>query len=50
MAVLKNNDDVQFHVKEFFNDITKKYEVIDFQVSNISVDEILAKLYKELEL
>ena len=32
------------------DEITKKYEVIDFQVNSISVDEILAKLYTELEL
>lgn len=50
MATLKNNDNTTFHVKDFFNEITKKYEVVDFQVNSISVDEILAKLYKELEL
>ena len=50
MATLKNNNDVEFHVKDFFKAITKKYEVVDFQVNSISVDEILAKLYKELEL
>ena len=50
MATLKNNDNVDFHVKDFFNEITKKYEVVDFQVNSISVDEILAKLYTELNL
>ena len=50
MATLKNNENVDFHVKEFFNKITKKYEVVDFQVKPIGVDEILAKLYKELKL
>lgn len=49
-ATLKNNDNTTFHVKEFFNDITKKYEVVDFQVNSISVDEILARLYTELNL
>ena len=49
-ATLKNNENISFHVKDFFNAITKKYEVIDFQVNSISVDEILAKLYKELKL
>ena len=50
MATLKNNEDVNFHVKDFFADISKKYEVVDFQVNSISVDEILAKLYTELNL
>ena len=50
MATLKNNDDKEFHVKEFFNEITQKYDVVDFQVKSISVDEILAKLYTELNL
>ena len=49
-ATLKNNEDKEFHVKEFFNEITQKYEVVDFQVNSISVDEILAKLYTELNL
>lgn len=49
-ATLKNNDNTTFHVKDFFNQITKKYEVVDFQVNSISVDEILARLYKELNL
>ena len=50
MATLKNKDDTEFHVKDFFNAITSKYEVVDFQVNAISVDEILARLYKELSL
>ena len=50
MAVLKNCEEKPFHVKEFFAEITKEYEVIDFQVNSIGVDEILAKLYKELKL
>lgn len=50
MATLKNDEDKTFNVKQFFNEITKKYEVVDFQVSSISVDEILAKLYNELKL
>lgn len=50
MATLKNHEAKPFHVKEFFKEITKKYEVVDFQVNAIGVDEILAKLYKELKL
>lgn len=50
MATLKNNPDHPFHVKDFFNELTQKYEVVDFQVKSISVDEILAQLYTELQL
>lgn len=50
MAVLRNNENTTFNVKDFFNDITQKYEVVDFQVKSISVDEILAQLYAELKL
>ena len=50
MATLRNNDDKPFHVKDFFDEITKEYEVVDFQVNSISVDEILAQLYTELKL
>jgi ABC-2 type transport system ATP-binding protein len=50
MATLKNLDDKKFNVKEFFNEITEKYEIVDFQVNSISVDEILAQLYTELKL
>ena len=49
-ATLKNTGNKAFHVKDFFNEITNKYEVVDFQVNSISVDQILAKLYTELEL
>ena len=50
MATLKNLEDKKFNVKEFFKEITDKYDVVDFQVNSISVDEILAQLYKELEI
>jgi len=49
-ATLKNDEDKEFHVKEFFNEITEKYEVVDFQVKSLGVDEILAKLYKDMNL
>lgn len=49
-ATLKTDPDTKFNVKEFFNEITSKYEVVDFQVNSISVDEILAQLYAELQL
>ena len=49
-VTFKNKETTEFHVKDFFNAITAKYEVVDFQVNSISVDEILAKLYKELSL
>ncbi|MBR2970142.1 MAG: ATP-binding cassette domain-containing protein [Clostridia bacterium] len=50
MAVLKNLPTTTFHTKDFINGISKKYEVVDFSVKSISVDEILAKLYTELNL
>ena len=50
MATLRNKETTSFHIKDFSNEISKKYEVVDFQLNSISVDEILAKLYKELEL
>ena len=49
-AQLKNKEGVTFNTKEFFDLITQKYEVVDFSVNSISVDEILAKLYTELNL
>lgn len=50
MAVLKNLPTTTFHTTDFINEISKKYEVVDFSVKSISVDEILAKLYAELKL
>ncbi|MBR6779072.1 MAG: ATP-binding cassette domain-containing protein [Clostridia bacterium] len=49
-ATLKNKEEINFHTKDFFNAISKKYDVVDFSVESISVDEILAKLYTELKL
>ena len=50
MATLKNLPSTKFNTKDFINEISKKYEVVDFSVKPISVDEILAKLYTELAL
>lgn len=49
-AILKNLPSTIFNTKDFINEISKKYEVIDFSVKSISVDEILSKLYSELKL
>ena len=49
-ATLKNLPQTEFHTKKFVNDISKKYEIVDFQVYSLSVDEILAKLYSEFQL
>lgn len=49
-ATFKTLPKTQFHTTDFVNQISKKYEVVDFQVSSLSVDEILAKLYNEYEL
>ncbi len=50
MATLKNLPTTNFNTKDFINEISKKYDVVDFSVKPISVDEILAKLYTELQL
>ncbi len=49
-VTLKNLSDTTFHAKDFINDISKKYEIVDFSVDSLSVDEILARLYSEYEL
>jgi len=50
MATIKNLPNVAFNTKDFINEISQKYEIVDFSVKSISVDEILAKLYTELDL
>ncbi|MGN1208524.1 MAG: ATP-binding cassette domain-containing protein [Christensenellales bacterium] len=49
-ATLKNKDGVAFHAKDFISKISDKYNVVDFSVEPMSVDEILANLYKEYNL
>ena len=49
-VTIKNLPQKEFHTKEFINQITKKYDIVDFQTSSISIDEVLAKLYKDYEL
>jgi len=50
MVTLRNKPDKLFHATNFVNEISKKYEIEDFEVNSISVDEILAKLYTDLNL
>lgn len=50
IAVLKNLPETEFHPTKFISEISKKYEVVDFSIKSITVDEILAKLYTDLEL
>ena len=50
MATLRNNPETPFHATDFVNAISKNYEIEDFEVNSISVDEILAKLYTDLKL
>lgn len=50
MATLRNKPEIVFHATEFVNAISKNYEIEDFEVNSISVDEILAKLYTDLNL
>ena len=50
MATLRNKPETTFHATDFVNAISKNYEIEDFEVNSISVDEILAKLYTDLKL
>jgi ABC-type uncharacterized transport system ATPase subunit len=50
MAILKNLPNTTFNTKDFITEVSQKYEIIDFSIKSISVDEILAKLYTELDL
>lgn len=50
VATLQNEPTTEFHTQHFIEEVCKKYEIVDFSVSSISVDEILAQLYKEYEL
>ena len=50
VATLTNNDGVVFHAKDFISKISEKYDVVDFSVEAISVDEVLAKVYKDYNL
>jgi len=50
MATLRNKPETPFHATDFVNAISKNYEIEDFEVNSISVDEILAKLYTDLNL
>lgn len=49
-AVLKNLQETEFNTKDFINKISEKYEVVDFSVDSLSVDEILAKLYTDYKI
>lgn len=49
-AVLKNNPETTFITKDFVNQISQKYEIVDFSIKSIDVDEVLAKLYSEYKL
>lgn len=50
IAVLKNLDGTVFHAKDFISAISKDYEIVDFSIESLSVDEILASLYKDYKL
>lgn len=49
-AILKNKEGTTFHAKDFISKLSEKYDVVDFSVEPISVDEILAHLYKDYNL
>lgn len=48
-AVFKTKGE-EFNTKDFINLISEKYEVTDFSVDLVGVDEILAKLYTEYQI
>ncbi len=50
VATLQNKEGVVFHAKDFISKISEKYDIVDFSVDTISVDEVLAKLYTEYNL
>lgn len=50
VAVLKNLESTAFHATDFITEISKKYEIVDFSVESLGVDEILAQLYKDYKL
>ena len=50
MAVLKNLPTTEFNTKDFISTIGKDYEVVDFSIKSMSVDEILAKLYSDYKI
>ena len=50
MAVLKNLPETEFNTKDFIATIGKDYEVVDFSIKSMSVDEILAKLYSDYKI
>lgn len=49
-ATLQNNEGVEFHAKDFISKISEKYDVTDFSVDSLGVDEILANLYRDYNL
>lgn len=49
-AVFRNEQGTEFNTKDFVNLISEKYEIIDFSVEMMSVDEILARLYTDLHI
>lgn len=49
-AILKNLPETEFSTSDFVSKISGKYAIKDFSVSSLSVDEILANMYKEYEL
>lgn len=50
MAVLKNLPTTEFNTKDFITTIGKDYEIVDFSIKSLNVDEILAKLYSDYEI
>ena len=49
-AILKNKPDTEFVANKFLSELAQKYEVIDFSIKSLNVDEILSKLYSEYDI
>ncbi len=50
IAVFKNNEDIEFNLNHFINQLSKENKVMDISVKSLGVDEILAKMYTEYKL
>ena len=49
VVVIRNKEDNAFNISTLLEQ-TKQYDLVDFSVSNLTVDEILARLYKDYKL
>lgn len=50
LAVFKNLPETHFNTCDFISEISKDFEVVDFSIKSVGVDDILARLYADLKL